>query len=323
MSNARAGGQLRPFLELVRPPALLTAAADSLCAWAWLSSINLYTWTGFQALCIPFCLALISISIYASGMMTNDIFDYEEDLLDRPSRPLPSQRVTASTAWYLALFLQGFALSISFILGKLINAQNMVLSAVVGSTIIATYLYNYSFKSTVLAPIFMGLCRFGNFWIGASLIYVNTANLNDFAQPALLDSPLYFSLGTCLYVMSLTALSRHEVNGGKWAMLWGAILIIASLHPLLWINMKYISAWPIPSGFINLLVAIWLLSKCLPMFKSTGEASQVQQAVSAGIRGVALTNIVLCVGFGQWVFAGILFTMTLAAGKVARWFYAT
>ena len=319
MSNVRAGGQLRPFLELVRPPALLTAAADSLCAWAWLNSVNIHQWTSFQSIYVPFCLALISISIYASGMMTNDIFDYEEDLLDRPGRPLPSQRVTASTAWYVALSLQGFALFISFILGNLIDAQNLVLSIVVGATIIATYLYNYSFKSTVLAPIFMGLCRFGNFWIGAALIYVNAVSLNDFTQP----DALYFSLGTSVYVMSLTALSRHEVNGGKWAILWGAILVIASLHPLLWISMKYINAWPALSGFINLLVSIWLFIKCLPMFKSTGDASQVQQAVSAGIRGVALTNIVLCVGFGQWLFAGILFVMTLAAGKVARWFYAT
>ena len=90
MSNTR-GAQLRSYLELIRPPALFTAAADSLTGWVWAGAV-IVTPDHLNAWYVPVLLILISGSVYAAGMCTNDLFDLEEDRRDRPQRPLPSAR---------------------------------------------------------------------------------------------------------------------------------------------------------------------------------------------------------------------------------------
>ena len=319
MSDLQAGGKLRPYFELVRPPALCTAAADSLCAWAWVSQLGSLTLTWLEQAYIVIILIMISACIYAAGMCTNDLFDFEEDQRERPFRPLPSARVSLATAWRLALSLQLLAIVLSILIGYSNGEFSGLPLSFVLATILATYLYNRVFKNTLIAPIFMGLCRFSNFWIGASLLFAFGID----GESLSLCLPLYISMGTMAYVTSLTALSRHEVHGGPKASFWGLTMIFCATHPV-W--------WGILGGFttniwivvlVELLVVGWLFKHILPMIQARGEADMVQRAVGAGIRGVALTHIVLCIGFGSWMIAGLLLSMSLTASKVGRWFYAT
>src|SRR5947209_15340499 len=84
-------GKITAYLQLIRLPNVLTAAADSLAGWLVVGG----------SLSEPrHWLPLISASmvLYASGTALNDVFDLEIDRAERPGRPLPSGRVAIRIA---------------------------------------------------------------------------------------------------------------------------------------------------------------------------------------------------------------------------------
>ena len=82
--------KIRPWLQLIRLPNVVTAAADSLAGWllATGSIAEPGRW-------LP--LAAASMVLYASGTALNDVFDFEIDRAERPNRPLPSGQVSRRT----------------------------------------------------------------------------------------------------------------------------------------------------------------------------------------------------------------------------------
>src|SRR5436309_3209768 len=81
------------YLQLVRLPNVLTAAADSLAGWLLVmgSAAEPSGW-------LP--LVTASMVLYASGTALNDVFDLEIDRAERPNRPLPSGQISVrSAAW--------------------------------------------------------------------------------------------------------------------------------------------------------------------------------------------------------------------------------
>src|SRR5581483_11719795 len=85
---------IKPYLQLVRLPNVFTAAADSLAGWLLVRGTfdEPRRW-------LP--LVAASMATYAGGIALNDVFDYEADLRERPSRPLPSGRVSRRFAGWL------------------------------------------------------------------------------------------------------------------------------------------------------------------------------------------------------------------------------
>ncbi len=77
---------IRPWLQLIRLPNVVTAAADSLAGWLLATGSLGEPWRWLP-------LVVSSMVLYASGTMLNDVFDFEIDRLERPGRPLPSGRV--------------------------------------------------------------------------------------------------------------------------------------------------------------------------------------------------------------------------------------
>ena len=261
-SQGKSSGVLRPYLELIRPPALCTAPADVLSGLAWVlwvvdSSVDstqsmAHIWTGahtwaFPVLSAPLdvllCCVCVSICVYASGMITNDIFDVTVDTQERPQRPIPSQRVSIHHAWCFALVLQAIALSLAIYVSFFTLIATLI-------TVICTYLYNATFKQTRVAPMMMGLCRLSNFWIGGSLFWdssrlvntglINTGLINTGLTNTHLFVGLMISVGTALYVMTLTELSLHEVSGGVKAKIVSYRLCLFSLTPLLWLSLGWL-----------------------------------------------------------------------------------
>ena len=330
MSNVR-GGKLRPYRELIRPPALFTAAADSLTGWVW-AGAALVSPDLFGAWYAPVLLILISGSIYAAGMCTNDLFDLEEDRRDRPQRPLPSGRVKVTSAWALALTLQMSALGVALIMSWALYQRLITpLFWFVLVTMVATYLYNGVLKNTFVAPLIMGVCRWGNFWIGGAAYLtlspdvMLTTNLIEASREIPLLGGLVISLGTLVYVTVLTTLSRFEVQsipasdsrGARWAAL---MLCISAAFPLIGLGLGILE-WGALSA---LCVSLWIAKRTWPLLCGVNtSAAQVQRGVSAGIRGVALVNVALCLGLECYWVAGLIAIMAWSAGRVGRWFYAT
>jgi UbiA prenyltransferase family len=182
---------IRPWLQLIRLPNVVTAAADSL-AGCLLATGSL----GEPRRWLP--LAAASIVLYASGTALNDVFDFEIDRAERPTRPLPSGQVSRrSAAW-----LGG--------LGLVLGPALACLSGSAASGIVATVLalciitYDAGMKHTWLGPVFMGTCRGLNLLMGMSL------------APALAGPIAWFTaILYGLYVAGITVISRSETSGGR------------------------------------------------------------------------------------------------------------
>ena len=89
---------LKPYLQLVRLPNLFTAAADPLAGFLLVGGALTE-----GRLWMP--LALTGVAIYAAGMVLNDVFDYQVDLVERPSRPLPFGLISRGFATGLGIGL--------------------------------------------------------------------------------------------------------------------------------------------------------------------------------------------------------------------------
>ena len=198
---------VRPYLELIRLPAVFTAPADVLAGVALVTCFGASV--GLTAILL---LVAASAAIYCAGMAANDIFDAQVDAVERPGRPIPSGRVSPGRAWALVVGLQATGLA----LGAWVGVASMV---AVAATILATYLYNAAVKDAFVGPFAMGACRYGNACIGLSL-----------------GAPLWpayvVPVGTLLFVAALTALSRHEVDGATRAQVagpLGGLLLLAAV----------------------------------------------------------------------------------------------
>src|SRR5207248_5643169 len=79
------------YAQLVRLPNVPTALAD-ICLGALAAGALPGRWLSF-ALLLP-----ASACLYCAGMVWNDYFDVEQDRRERPSRPIPSGRMTRREA---------------------------------------------------------------------------------------------------------------------------------------------------------------------------------------------------------------------------------
>ncbi len=175
--------RLKDLFALVRLPNVFTAPADVAmglaaagAAWeprvAWLF--------GASALA------------YAGGMALNDARDAELDAIERPTRPIPSGRISRTAAHLIAATCLGGALALSSLVGtrSLVAASLLVVSIII---------YDVWARRTVVGPLVMALCRAFNAGLGISL--------GALGVHALGPAVILFS-----WVFVLTGVSRFEVT---------------------------------------------------------------------------------------------------------------
>jgi len=106
---------------------------------------------------------LASALLYISGMVLNDFFDREIDALERPSRPIPSGRVSVSSALVFGIVLIVAALALLTQVG----GKVLVLG---GALALSILLYDAWLKNTPMGVVSMGLCRTLNVLLGLALV---------------------------------------------------------------------------------------------------------------------------------------------------------
>ena len=300
--NRNRDSALRPYLELIRLPAVFTAPADVLMGAALIGSMG-----------IPFaipdlvCLVAASILVYCAGMATNDLFDQRVDAVERPERPLPSGRLSRLNAWILVGSCQVGALILASYVGQ-------ISAFAIGATIISTYLYNSSMKATPIGPLIMGGCRFCNGCIGLSVAGMAAAN----HELVLLVPGL-----VALYVAVLTWIARYETHGDDTGTVYVLLVVqvLIALGPVstMLIGDLTVASWHVAFG---LLGPLWLLPN-LFKFRGTIGAGQIRGAVMRGIMGIAVVNAAFAASVGQYAIALIIVGLLVPGRFVGRWFYAT
>lgn len=290
---------VRPWLELVRLPAVFTAPADVL------AGLAIAGLTG-AAIAPGAALALIAASaaIYCAGMGANDLFDAEVDARERPGRPIPSGRVSRGGAWAMVLVLQLVGLGLAWSVGP-------ASLAAAGFTVLLTYLYNTGSKDGRFGPVVMGLCRYANALIGISIVGFQVD-----------DGLLALPLGTAFYVTMLTMVSQHEVDGTARAELRLPFLglLLGAALPGLW---PLIGVLPVQWAIGAVLLPIMWLARPIHRAWTTPDAASIRGVVMAAIFGIAMVNGVLALGAGGYWQAAVAVGLLIPGRLVGRWFYAT
>ena len=179
------------WLRLLRAPNWLTVPGDILAGFLLAPAATSGDW-GQLLLAIP-----VGWLLYAAGMILNDVFDYAEDLRERPERPLPTGAVSREAAVAVALICLWVAAFLAAFFDALPVALPLILMII---------LYDVGMKRHIVAgPLLMGGCRAANLLLGAAV-----AADRAWAGPV----PLVAALVLGAYIAVVTALARNETRAG-------------------------------------------------------------------------------------------------------------
>ena len=213
-----------------------------------------------SAVAVACCAASL---LYVGGMFLNDAFDAEIDARERPERPIP-----AGLAGRGEVFRYGAGLLlVGVVLACLLSLASGMFALATAATIVA---YDIVHKRTGFAPLLMGLCRVGVYWLAAFVVVSPAAK-----QVALGSAVL------CAYVLALTYAAAREnstalVRIGPLVGLYAPALIVGTqLHSALgWVCLLVFVLWTVRN---NLLVR-------------TRQPPQIRAGIGGLIAGIALLD---------------------------------
>ncbi len=243
----------RALAELVRVPNLPTAMADSLMGALFVSADQ--STGGWPAVTL---VALASALLYAGGVTLGDVFDVAEDARRRPSRPIPSRRVSLPMARLVGveLLLLGSTAAwfAAFFAGSLWPGITAIL------LIAAIAAYSAGLKRTFLGPAAMGSCRALNVLLG-----VSTAVHSAPAAVWLIAAAIgIYTSGITLFARTEETVSRRSLLLAATAMMTAGPGLLACLPltdaPLI----ANLAAEPVRWIILMAILAVMILWRCLP-----------------------------------------------------------
>jgi 4-hydroxybenzoate polyprenyltransferase len=194
MSSALGPSRMLAWWQLLRAANVFTAASNVIAGF-------LIVQHRFEPAATLGVLIASSACLYLAGMVLNDFFDAEVDAVERPERPIPSGRISRSTAGFVGWNLLAAGVLASWLAAWL--SQRPVAALIGALLAIAVVQYNSLLKNTWAGPVAMGWCRTLNVFLGASV----AADLSD--------EPLAwaFAFGVGVYTVGLTYVARSEMVG--------------------------------------------------------------------------------------------------------------
>jgi len=286
---------LWPYLQLMRPPNLLTAVADALAGFGVAATANLAA--------LPYLVAA-TICLYGGGVAFNDIFDRKLDARERPERPLPSGRATLPLAILLGASLLACGIGAAFMAstGSGLLALLIALCALVYDS--------WGKKRAILGPINMGVCRGLNLMLGVS------------AVPELVGERWYLGLIPVTYIAAVTAISKGEVEGGNHStglLALGLLSVVILALPALTLTSE--------ARLVAMLPFLALFSlKVAPAFWRAfldPDAKHIRIAVKTGVLSLIVLDAAIAAGYAGLLYGAAVYSLTLAARPAARLFAVT
>ncbi len=286
---------LRGYLELLRPPNVVTAIADVLAGYAVAGRSN--------PRALPWLIGA-TVCLYAGGVVLNDFFDRHLDARERPERPIPSGRVPAWSAAAL-----GGALLVA---GTLVASGATQIAAAVAAAIAGfVLLYDARAKQHAFAgPLCMGICRGLNLLLGVS------------ADGAALWRGWPIALFSVLYIAAVTTVSRGEVHGGRTGI---ATFALTSLGLVL-AGLASLAAMSTNGRIAGLVLVIVLAYRVLPPFwevRKDPQPAVIRRAVRAGVLSLVLLDSAISAAYAGPLYAAAVLATGLVAGSLARLFSVT
>jgi 4-hydroxybenzoate polyprenyltransferase len=262
-------------------------------------------------------LMLASVCTYAGGVVLNDVFDLEVDRRERPSRPLPSGRVSRRFAATLGVALLVLGVTAAWAAS---TRHGLSVSLVLTGCVIA---YDAGVKRSVLGPELMGACRGLNLLLGMS-------------HAASLGGPACWAVAAAYatFVTGITWISRSEVEPGaevKPGVVAGVLLqnlaflvyLAACVHPELFPGHDPRLVPDRGGGPLFLLVWVLVVNRQTVPAILSPRAEDVQRAVSVCISALVALHVGLLMNVNVSLGLLVLSALWLAAMVSSRWVYST
>ena len=275
--------KIRAFAELTRPANLVTALSDIMAGLAIVGFVfGRLDYQFYPAL----FLGLSSMSLYAGGVVFNDVFDHELDSIERPERALPSGRINRSEAIFGGILLLSLGIFLAFWQSRLSGIVAIFI------TLFALF-YDWKGKHMrIFGPINMGLCRAFNLLLGMSVYELGV--LEHFPVIAI---PL-------IYIAAITLVSRGEVHGGKAITLYFAGFLFLVVHAS-----QLFFAEKIEFALVFVLAHFILIFRKLRVAIENPVGKNIGLTVKTGVLTLILMNAAWVASSGQWIVA--LFVLAL------------
>jgi len=288
-------GIAAPYLQLIRAPAVFTAASNILAAHLLATQGNIIWFNLLFSV-------LASMALYSSGMALNDYFDYKIDCKERPFRPLPSKRIALGNAWMFAWSLLFLGLLFSALLGL----QSFLIAVTLAIMILV---YNKYVKNGFLGPLAMGACRYLNWLLGLSVVSLDE-NLTVLGLPIL------------LYIISLTILSQEEVFArSKIPLIVCTIGLTLTLVTMTIINVSMFEFSMMALFFVYSVFA-YLVYRILKLFRSF-QVEQIQGLMKILILGIIPFDALMVALSGMWWGAILVLSLIIPSKLLAKKLYVT
>lgn len=274
----------RAYLELGRVSNLPTVWTNTL------AGLVLATFAegepgGFPPASRVFLLVLAFSLLYVGGMFLNDAFDRGIDARERPTRPIPSGRVSAGEVFTVGFGLLAAGVGLvavdSFVLGGAGGVAAVVVGLALAGVIV---LYDVWHKGNPLSPVLMGACRV--------LVYVTAA----VAATGHVSSVVLVGAAMLLaYLIGLTFLAKHEGASLK-APTPSSAMAFGRVWPLLLLFLPFVFLFPKATATPLRLLPVLLFVAFLAWVVFTlqrlrsGAQGAIPRAVVALIAGISLLD---------------------------------
>jgi 4-hydroxybenzoate polyprenyltransferase len=299
---------VRPWLQLFRVPNLFTVPGDPVAGFFLAGGAVFAQATDLAAACG------VGLSLYAAGLVLNDLVDEQTDRTERPGRPLPSGGVRRPHAFAACVGLFATAGALSILCGGATPAVTAVLA-------LAVLAYNlWSKRVPVLGELNMASCRALSLLVG-----VSAAGTVPYVP--------YLALGIAsvfLYVTSVTIVARFEADEDRaGAGIWAPLLVTGFLCAFIALPTFYAEH---PNRITGLVAAVlWVLTVSTAYLKvSKTEPERRTEAVPPAI-GVFLRGLVPLQAWliaasgmpGSAMGSALILSLFIPATLMGRYFYGS
>ena len=300
--------KLKAYLELVRLPNGFTAIAD-VAAGYWILSHEFRFTPTFG------WIALTSAALYSAGIVLNDLCDVEADRCERPTRPLPSCRITINAARMLCVTLIVMAIASATMAGREMQLSIRHPACIALMILVLIFAYDLWSKATMLGPFNMGACRALNLLLGAS---VGSAAQQGEAPPEL----AFMALALFTYVSSFTYFGREEAGQSqRRRLVIGGIGAIAGIL-ILGVATGQRLAVDAPAFILWLALLIHIFRVVTRTIRRPDQ-SAVQYGMKTFILAIIVFDATLAASAHGWQAGLCLIALLIPAIASGRWIYST
>ena len=292
MADARTDPRrtLATYAELVRVPNLFTAPPDVILGAALVAAV------GFTVDLLAIAgLAVASTLLYAAGTTLNDAFDAPVDATERPERPIPTGRVSRTTAFVLGgiLLLAGIAVA-----GAAAGLAGGAVAAALATMIV---LYDGLLKDSPAGFLAMGATRGLNVLLGTTVAILPTG----------LPARGWFVVAVVTaYIAAVTYMAAGETEvGGRTAVaVAGGATLLAALGATGYLVASSPGALRVSLGIILALAFLWWVGRPLHRAYTDPEPGTIGPAVGACVLGLVLLDAAFAAVAGvDWALAAAVF----------------